>query len=125
MSGMNLVLPIGQRSALSGHFDASAVLEDARPLGSDGAGGDEYQVRRIEVKSYARGTPIQLTANEWYKAKQLTEMYWLYIGWDPLGAPELACIQNPAVKLGHAKREVIASRFFEIPAEAINQHTSR
>jgi hypothetical protein len=37
----------------------------------------------------------------------------------------LVRIQDPAVKLDHAKREVVASRFFEIPAEAINQQAVR
>jgi superfamily II DNA or RNA helicase len=84
----------------------------------------QIEVRRIEVKGYARGTPIQLTTNEWYKAQQLAETYWLYVVWDPLEPDaELVRIQNPAVKLDHAKREIVASRFFEIPAEAINQHT--
>jgi hypothetical protein len=78
----------------------------------------QIEVRRIEVKGYTRGTPIQLTVNEWYKAQQLTETYWLYVVWNPLGTPEPVRIQNPAIKLDHAKREVIASRFFEIPAEA-------
>jgi superfamily II DNA or RNA helicase len=85
----------------------------------------QIEVRRIEVKGYAMGTPIQLTVNEWYKAQQLAETYWLYVIWDPLEQPELVRIQNPAVKLDHAKREVVASRFFEIPAEAINQHAAR
>ena len=85
----------------------------------------EIEVRRIEVKGYARGTPIQLTVNEWYHAQQLTETYWLYVVWDPLGQPDLVRIQNPAVRLDHAKREVIASRFFEIAADAINQHAGR
>jgi adenine-specific DNA methylase len=40
--------------------------------------------------------------------------------WDPLGpAPELVRIQNPAIRLDHAKREIVAARFFEIPAEAV------
>jgi hypothetical protein len=29
------------------------------------------------------------------------------------------------VKLDHAKREVVTSRFFEISAEAINQHVGK
>jgi SNF2 family DNA or RNA helicase len=85
----------------------------------------QIEVRRIEVKGYARGTSIQLTVNEWYKAQQLAETYWLYVVWDPLEQPELMRIHNPAVKLDHAKREIIASRFFEIPAEAINQQAAR
>jgi hypothetical protein len=40
--------------------------------------------------------------------------------WDPLGPnPELVRIQNPAAKLDHAKREIVAARFIEIPAEAV------
>ncbi len=85
----------------------------------------QIEVRRIEVKGYARGTSIQLTVNEWYKAQQLAETYWLYVIWDPLEQPELVRIHNPAVKLDHAKREIVASRFFEIPAEAINQQAAR
>jgi hypothetical protein len=74
------------------------------------------------VKGYTQGAPIQLTTNEWYKAQQLAETYWLYVVWNPLEEhPELVRIQNPASKLDHAKREVVASRFFEIPAEAIEQ----
>src|SRR5579875_1297959 len=78
----------------------------------------EVLVKRIEVKGRVRGQPVRLTTNEWYKAQQLAETYWLYVVWDPLGpAPELARIQNPAVRLDHAKREIVAARFFEIPAE--------
>jgi len=40
--------------------------------------------------------------------------------WDPLGkVPELIRIQNPAARLDHAKREIVAARFFEVPAEAV------
>lgn len=82
----------------------------------------EIEVKRIEVKGRRRGQPIRLTINEWYKAQQLAETYWLYVVWDPLGTkPELVRVQNPAVKLDHAKREIIAARFFEIPADAITQ----
>ncbi len=85
----------------------------------DAASG-EIAVRRIEVKGRLRGQPIRLTTNEWYKAQQLGESYWLYVVWDPLGpTPELVRIQNPAVKLDHAKREIVAARFYEIPGEAI------
>jgi hypothetical protein len=83
----------------------------------------QIEVRRIEVKGYTRGSPIQLTVNEWYKAQQLAETYWLYVVWDPLSNPTgPVCIQNPALKLDHAKREVAAARFFLIPAEAIDNH---
>jgi len=42
--------------------------------------------------------------------------------WDSLGdSPELVRIHNPVAKLGRANREIAAARFFEIPAEAIDQ----
>ena len=80
-------------------------------------------IRRIEVKGRTRGYSIRLTTNEWYKATQLGDTYWLYVVWDPLGEkPELLVIRNPAAKLDHAKREVVAARYFDIPADAIKQH---
>jgi hypothetical protein len=78
-------------------------------------------VRRIEVKGRVRGLPIRLSTNEWYKAEQLAETYWLGVVWDPLTNPELVLIQHPAQKLDHAKREIVAARYYEIPAEAINR----
>ena len=61
-----------------------------------------------------------LTTNEWYKAQQLSDTYWLYVVWDSLGeSPELVRINNPAARLDHAKRGIVAARFFELPAEAV------
>jgi len=80
----------------------------------------EVLVKRVEVKGRMRGQAVRLTTNEWYKAQQLAETYWLYVVWDPLGrSPELVRIQNPAVQLDHAKREIVAARFFEISADAV------
>ena len=78
-------------------------------------------IRRIEVKGRRRGQPIRLTTNEWYKATQLADSYWLYVVWSPLDKPdpEPLRIQNPAKHLDHAKREVIAARYYDIPANAI------
>ena len=39
----------------------------------------------------------------------------------PEGYSEIMRIQNPAAKLDHAKREIVAARFFEVSAEAIVQ----
>lgn len=83
-------------------------------------------VRRIEVKGYTRGNDIQLTVNEWYKAQQLGPTYWLCVVWNPLDDDrELVSIHNPAEKLDHAKKEVVAARMFCIPADAINQHRGK
>jgi len=82
----------------------------------------EILVKRIEVKGRARGQPVRLTTNEWYKAQQLADTYWLYVVWDPLGdSPELVRVHNPAVRLDHAKREIVAARFFEIAAHDLEQ----
>ena len=86
----------------------------------------EIFVKRVEVKGRIRGQPVRLTINEWYKAQQLAETYWLYVVWDPLGnSPELVRIHDPAAKLDHAKREIEAARFYEIPAEAVMQAAKR
>lgn len=87
---------------------------------ADEATGEVF-VKRVEVKGRLRGQPVRLTTNEWYKAQQLAETYWLYVVWNPLGdSPELVRIHNPVAKLDHAKREIVAARFYEIPAEAIH-----
>ena len=80
-------------------------------------------IRRIEAKGRTRGQPVRLTTNEWYKATQLGDSYWLYVVWDPLGKcdPEPLRIRNPVRHLDYAKREVIAARYFDIPAEAIER----
>ncbi len=80
-----------------------------------------HGIRRIEVKGRGRGKHIRLTINEWYKAVQLGDTYWLYVVWNPLDKPdaEPIRIQNPAKH--HAKKEVVAARFFDIPATAIER----
>jgi len=80
-------------------------------------------IRRIEAKGRKRGQPIRLTTNEWYKATQLGDSYWLYVVWDPLDNPdpEPMRIQNPVKHLDHAKREVVAARYYDIPAEAVER----
>jgi len=88
---------------------------------ADVATGEVF-VKRVEVKGRLRGQPVRLTTNEWYKAAQLAETYWLYVVWDPLGdSPELVRIHNPVAKLDHAKREIVAARFYEISADAVQQ----
>ncbi|MCJ7544230.1 MAG: SNF2-related protein [Phycisphaerae bacterium] len=80
-----------------------------------------HGIRRIEVKGRRRGASIRLTTNEWYKAAQLGDSYWLYVVWDPLDdyKAEPLRIQNPVKHLDYAKREVVAARHFDIPPEAI------
>ena len=83
-------------------------------------------VRRIEVKGRRRGRPIRMTTNEWYRAQQLGDSYWLYVVWDPLDAPDPVplMIRNPARRLDHAKKEAARSRYYDLPAAAIEQAAS-
>ena len=80
-------------------------------------------VRRIEVKGRKRGQAVRLTTNEWYKAQQLGDTYWLYVVWDPLHGPDPTplMIQNPAKHLDHAKKLVVAARYYDVPASAVEQ----
>jgi len=80
-------------------------------------------IRRIEVKGRLRGQPVRLTTNEWYKATQLGDTYWLYVVWNPLDKPDPVpvMVQNPAKHLDHAKREIVAARYYDLPADAISE----
>lgn len=80
-------------------------------------------VRRIEVKGRKRGGAVRLTTNEWYKAQQLGDTYWLYVVWDPLHNPDPTpvMVQNPAKHLDYAKKEIVAARYYDLPANAVEQ----
>ncbi len=93
---------------------------DIRSLGPADPATGMRPVRRIEVKGRQRGQPIRLTRNEWLKARQLAESYWLYVVWNPTeqGATP-AAIQNPGHVLEYAAREVKVVSQWEVSAEAI------
>ena len=84
-------------------------------------------VRRIEVKGRMAGQPIRLTTNEWYKAQQLGDSFWLYVVWNPLNNPNSVpvMIRNPAKHLEHAAKPVVSARFYDIPADAIEKMALR
>lgn len=56
-------------------------------------------VRFIEVKGRAAVGPVALTANEYKKAGQLKDDYWLYVVFNCATVPVIHPVQNP-VKLG-------------------------
>ena len=79
-------------------------------------------IRRIEVKGRRRGEPVRLTENEWRKARQLRDTYWLYVVWDPEKGPsEPVRVQNPAEVLGPYAREIRQISHYEVPADAIDR----
>lgn len=93
---------------------------DIRSLGPADPATGQRPVRRIEVKGRRRGQPVRMTANEWLKARQLGDTYWLYVVWDPTSPdPELVPIPDPGHRLEHVAREVRTVSHIELPAEAI------
>ena len=80
-------------------------------------------MRRIKVKGRRVGRPIRLTLNEWYKAQQLGDTYWLYVVWDPLENLDTfpVMVRNPARHLDYAKREAVAARHSDVPSSAVEQ----
>jgi superfamily II DNA or RNA helicase len=95
---------------------------DIRSLGPGDPATGQRPVRRIEVKGRRRGQPIRMTTNEWLKARQLADSYWLYVVWDPtMPAYELVPVLNPGRRLEHLAREVREVSHIELPAEAIAQ----
>jgi hypothetical protein len=96
---------------------------DIRSLSPPDSLTGKREVRRIEVKGRNRGEPIRLTENEWRKAKQLKDTYWLYIVWNPTESDSklLPPIQDPAEKFGNLVREVKAINHYEISAQMIER----
>ncbi|MEA5467456.1 helicase-related protein [Spirulina sp. 06S082] len=81
---------------------------DIRSLGAMDTTTQEQPLRRIEVKGRAQsGQGVSLTRNEWRKAQQLGESYWLYVVWNCRGTElELLTIQNPVGVFANQVQEV-------------------
>lgn len=93
---------------------------DIRSLGPADAATGQRPVRRIEVKGRVGGQPVRLSTNEWLKARQLAESYYLYVVWNPRDASAAPVIvQDPGHALEHVAHEVRAISGYELPAEAI------
>jgi hypothetical protein len=69
--------------------------------------GPAEAVRYIEVKGRAAQGGVELSENEWLKAEQLGEDYWLYIVVECKTSPALYVIRDPAHRL---PREAVIPR---------------
>ncbi len=79
-------------------------------------------VRRIEVKGRKRGQNVRLSVNEWLKAKQLKDTYWLYVVWNPTQPDyEMVRISDPANKLEYAAKEIKSISHYEISGDEIER----
>ena len=95
---------------------------DIRSLGPPDPSTGYREVIRIEVKGRKKGQNIRLTVNEWLKAKQLRDTYWLYIVWNPTEPDyELIKIPDPANRLEYAAREIKLISHYEIDGKEIEK----
>ncbi len=95
---------------------------DIRSISPADAQTGKREIRRIEVKGRKKGEAIRLTENEWRKARQLRDSYWLYVVWEPQVSPAVpVLVQNPGEALSNYVREIRQISHYEIPAEAIKK----
>jgi hypothetical protein len=97
---------------------------DIRSTGPADDGTGNLSIRRIEVKGWANfHAGIALSTNEWRRAQQLGDTYWLYVVWGCKTAePTLFRIQNPARVLAGSAKEYKEITRYLIPAGAIEQN---
>jgi hypothetical protein len=79
-------------------------------LGFDIRSNDrDGNIRRIEVKGRTGTGAVELTQNEWFKARRFRNDYYLYAVMNTAAKPQLYVIQNPAENL--AAKEKIDVRY--------------
>ena len=96
---------------------------DIRSVGVADAETGKAPVRRIEVKGRSQlNQNIALTVNEWRKAQQLGDSYWLYVVWGcQTENPQLLTIQNPAKVLVRDAKEIKQVTRYIVSAEALQR----
>jgi superfamily II DNA or RNA helicase len=99
-------------------WEVEDVSAEARGYDLLSRGPDEG-IRYIEVKGRAGVGAVELSANEWLKAEQLGEDYWLYIVTDALRSPTLHLVQDPAHRLG--REEVVPQVRYRVAHEGWNR----
>lgn len=104
---------------ISQHNDGSGF--DIRSLGPPEPTTGNLPIRRIEVKGRAGiNQDVSLTSNEWRRAQQLGDTYWLYVVWNCKGEqPQLLTIQNPALVLAAEVTEIKQVTRYIIGSEAL------
>jgi len=104
---------------------AQKIGFDIRSLSPPDPQTGKREVRRIEVKGRNRGEPIRLTENEWRKAKQLRDTYWLYVVWNPTCDDRelVPPIQNPSDRFANSIKEIKVVSMYEISAYSITNQS--
>ncbi|MDP3622687.1 MAG: helicase-related protein [Methanobacteriaceae archaeon] len=88
----------------------------ANNVGFDVKSRDDNGPRYIEVKARKDEGLVELTMNEWIKAKRFKDQFWLYVVANAAKNPTLYIIQNPAEFL-NASEKIEAVRFIVLPNE--------
>ncbi|MFB2837815.1 helicase-related protein [Floridanema evergladense] len=96
---------------------------DIRSIGPEKPETGKSPVRRIEVKGRAQlQQQVSLTVNEWRKAQQLGDSYWLYVVWGcKTSNPQLLMIQNPAKVLAGDAKEIRQVTRYLVSADALER----
>jgi Domain of unknown function (DUF3883) len=106
-------------------FDIRSVgpVSPKSPLDKGGLEGGIAPVRRIEVKGRSQNyQQVSLTVNEWRKAQQLGDSYWLYVVWGcKTDNPQLLMIPNPAKALAGDAKEIKQVTRYLVGAEALQK----
>lgn len=79
------------------------------------------KIRCIEVKARSDRANVILTSNEWFRAKQLKDNYFLYIVLNAATQPELYIIQNPANQIDSIHQ--VAEVRYQVPLSEITKHS--
>lgn len=111
-----------QPEDVSHYHDGSGF--DIRSIGPSPDNLQPPPVRRIEVKGRAQfGQGVSLTANEWRKALQLGDSYWLYVVWGcHTSNPELLRIPNPTQVLARDAKEIQQVTRYLVEGEALQRN---
>ena len=90
-------------------FDLLAIYPSTDPRGR----------RAIEVKGRASTGDVEVSSNEWARAANLRDQYWLYVVYDcATASPKLARVQDPFGNLlASAKGSVLIKRAEVLRAE--------
>ena len=104
---------IGMQHAIHHEEAQGCVVED---VSTENLGFDlrsktpDGKIRCIEVKARSDRASVVLTSNEWFRAKQLKNDYFLYVLLNAATQPESYIIQNPASQIS-AIRQITEVRY--------------
>ncbi len=74
------------------------------------------KIRCIEVKARSERAPVVLTSNEWFKAKQIKDDYFLYVVLNASTHPELHIIKDPA---NEVRAQQVTEVRYQVPLSEI------